>query len=424
MKSILVDTNLLLDDSEILFKLNNTYDKIVIPITVLKELDKHKFNKELAYSARQAILSIRLFKDTYPDKLSLVVNEDDISTNDLRIIRSAHETNSIVATKDISMSVIAESKDVETKLYGNIANGVYEPYLFITNPEEWKHILITSVIEGDPYFNLFDTFLIEKGFGADQWFFVFLISGTDKDIVYANNPKKHCLERIDNNNFYRNISTKNLSVTALDLYQVCAIYALYEADHVLITGKWGSGKSLLATAYAIVTNSKKTFITRPPVGIDGKYDIGFLPGDKNSKLEGWAMGFLSATYFLFGNTKGQEKEGKLFDYVKEDLFYRLFELIDINSLQGLSLLDDFLLVDEAQYCTIDLMSMLLSRATEDAKLIITGDLAQSYSIKPSNSGLLKLLRALPHHSLCYVDLKNTYRSDLLELADKLQDRSF
>jgi len=73
---------------------------------------------------------------------------------------------------------------------------------------------------------------------------------------------------------------------------------------------------------------------------------------------------------------------------------------------------------------IDLMSMILSRATRESKLIMTGDLAQSYSVKPSNSGLLKLLRAMPHSSICYIELKNSYRSNLTELAEKLQDKAF
>ena len=81
-------------------------------------------------------------------------------------------------------------------------------------------------------------------------------------------------------------------------------------------------------------------------------------------------------------------------------------------------------MDEVQYCTIDLMSMILSRANEDSRIIMTGDLAQSYTIKTSQSGLLKLLRAMPHTSMAYVDLKQTYRSDLLELAEKLQDKAF
>jgi len=74
--------------------------------------------------------------------------------------------------------------------------------------------------------------------------------------------------------------------------------------------------------------------------------------------------------------------------------------------------------------SVDYMSMILSRPTENGKLILMGDLRQTYNIvKPSESGLLKLLRILPHHSMAYVNLENSYRSDILQLADKLQDKT-
>lgn len=425
MSKILVDTNLLLDDPNILFKLKDEYDTVVLSIVVLKELDKHKFNVDLSYSARAAINSIKEFQLTYPNQVEFVVGDNDLSNNDELIIEAAKNTDAIVATKDISMSIISNSKGVESKLYGNIANGVFDPYLELLDTDmpdtfaynqEYVYLGYTSVVEALD---------LHEKFTSDSWFFIFIRNIDDRLIaLYAHNPLKSIIERIDNLGTYRHIRNDKVAVKALDGYQICAIYALNNADNVLITGKWGSGKSLLSTAYAIVDNPKKTFISRPPVGIDAKYNVGFLPGGIKEKLGSWAMGFLSATYFLFGNTKGQESKGKSFDFVKEEIFDNTFELIDANSLQGLSLLDDYLLVDEVQYCTIDLMSMILSRATDESRILLTGDLAQSYSMKPSNSGLLKLLRSLPHQSMAYVDLKNSYRSDLLELAEKLQDKSF
>jgi PhoH-like ATPase len=150
-----------------------------------------------------------------------------------------------------------------------------------------------------------------------------------------------------------------------------------------------------------------------------------MPGDKAEKMIEWLGGFTSALYYIFGNTKGQVGKDTSYDYVKETLFKQLFEVLPINSIQGLSLLDnDVMLVDEIQLVDINLLSMILSRPSETGKLILMGDLGQTYSIvKPSESGLLKLLRVLPHKSIAYVELQDSYRSDLLEVAEMLQDKT-
>lgn len=425
MSKILVDTNLLLDDPNILFKLNKEYDGIVLSAVVLKELDKHKVNPDLSFSARAAINSIKDFQKKFPNVIEFVVNSQDISSNDDLIIAAAKTTGADIATKDISMSIISESKGVKAKLYGNIANGIFNPYTYVNESELPKFFCFLQKYYTEEYEKFLNWLEETKGVSRESWFFMFVQDENSQDVaVYANNPVSYSFERIDNNPKYRVIGGDLLKLKAKDVYQICAFYALENADNVLITGKWGSGKSLISSAYAVSNNTKKTFISRPPIGIDPRYNIGFLPGGTDDKLSSWAMGFLSSLYFLFGNTKGQIKEGKSFDFVKAELFKKYFELMDINSIQGLSLMDDFLLIDEVQLCTIDLISACLSRATDESKIIMTGDLVQSYNIKPSNSGLLKLLRALPHKSMAYVDLKYAYRSQLLELAEKLQDKTF
>lgn len=80
-KTIAVDTNLLLDDSSIIYKLSKEYDCILIPRTVLKELDKHKYNPNLSYSARNAIMTIRQFKEEFPEKIKFHIQLCDSGCN-------------------------------------------------------------------------------------------------------------------------------------------------------------------------------------------------------------------------------------------------------------------------------------------------------------------------------------------------------
>ena len=162
MKNIVIDTNLLLDDPKIIFKLSNKYDKIIVPLTVLKELDKHKFNPNLSFSARSAIYEIVHFKSQFPDKIELVITDGMIDSNDDLIISAAQQTQADIATKDISMSVIAEAKGIDSELYSIVTNGFFKPYIdidvnkcldaFTYQPEYWDENYedVVKVPEVDP----------------------------------------------------------------------------------------------------------------------------------------------------------------------------------------------------------------------------------------------------------------------------------
>lgn len=429
--TIVIDTNLLLDDANILFKLANEYDKVVIPLTVLKELDKHKYNHNLSYSARNAIRSIIDFRNEFPDKIDFHVGEEEICNNDMHIINGAIEHDADLATKDMSMSIVASSKDVDSRLYDVILNNLFDPYVYLHMEDLCQDEDIFCYQQNyhlKDYDELFEIFSKASGreLSRDAWFFVIISTGEENPVVYAHHPIDCNFDRIDNNPIYRELYVDDYQkLKARDIYQVCAIYALREAPHTIITGRWGSGKTLLATAFSLHCSKKKTFITRAPVGINDKYDLGFLPGNKDDKMMDWLAGFTSALYFLYGNTRGQRKDDLDYDFIKDVVFRDKFEILPMNSIQGLSLLDnDILIVDEVQLVTVDYMSMILSRPSGTGKLILLGDLGQTYNVvKPSESGLLKLLRVLPHKSLALVNLKNSYRSDLLEVADKLQDRT-
>lgn len=432
IKIITVDTNLLIDDEKIIFKLIKEYDKILIPVTVLKELDKHKYNPDLSFSARNAIRSINEFRKEYPEKIVFYISDDDIESNDQKILRATKENNADLATKDISMSIIAEAQGIEAKVYDIVMNNLFDPYNYVTIEQIYKfeeHFEFDRFYQNIEYEFILLSFskILGKVLDKNSWFFIFIQTEKQEPYIYANNPIKKYLTRVDHHKHYRELKCDNGKVIkARDIFQVCAIYALKEAPHVLITGKWGSGKSLLASAYALEKDSeKKAFISRPPIGINGKYNIGFVPGDKEEKMIEWLAGFTSSLYYIYGNTNGQTDGKNSYNFVKDTIFNNKFEVLPLNSIQGLSLLDDdLLLIDEVQLISVDYMSMILSRPSENGKLIMMGDLKQTYDVvKPSESGLLKLLRILPHRSMAYVKLEQSYRSDVLELADMLQDKT-
>jgi len=430
---VLIDTNLFLDDHNIIYKLSREYDKVLVPITVLKELDNHKFKPDTSYSARNAIVSIMEFGREYPEKIIFdteITNKD--VENDEKIIDAGKRNGAVLATKDISMSIMAEAEGVKSQMFDVVLNNIFSPYVYVEMKDLHEKTMddvfaYSTHYEGREYSKLLTIVadITKREISRDQWFFILINVEKEEPVIYANHAIEHSLVRIDNSNEYRCIEVDGTIIKSRDPFQTCAIFALKEAPNVLITGRWGSGKTLLGTAHAISSSRKKTFVTRAPIGINYKYNLGFMPGDKNEKMMDWVQGFLSALYYIYANTRCQTDRRTTYDYVKDKIFKEKFEMLPMNSIQGLSLLDnDVLIVDEAQLITVDYMSMILSRPSETGKLILLGDLKQTYNIvKPSESGLLKLLRMLPHKHLAYIELQNSYRSPLLEVADRLQDRT-
>lgn len=434
-KIILIDTNLYLDDANIISKLSATYDKILVPVTVLKELDKHKYNKDLSFSARNAIQTIFEFSAVNMERIIFDVGRyEEFKEHDDKIIASAKKYNAKLATKDISMSITAKFIGLDTALHNEVLNNIFEPYVYLKMTdlydatEDDVFAYQSEYSEEEEYERMLTVFskIAGRELSGDHWWFAFIDIGTDNPVIYANNPMAGRLVRIDDKPQFREIKTDGSAIKARDSYQVCAIYALEKAPHTLITGRWGSGKTLLATAHTLSRSKKKAFITRAPLGINQKYDIGFLPGTMEDKMMDWLQGFMSALYYLYSNTRSdQDGHGSSYDYVRDRVFHDKFQIMPMNSIQGLSLLDnDTLIVDEAQLITVDYMSMILSRPSETGRLVLLGDIKQSYSVvKPSESGLFKLLSVLPHKYMAYVELQNSYRSPLLEVADQLQDRT-
>lgn len=436
-KSVVVDTNLLLDDPNVLYKFLKDYDEIIIPVTVAKELDDLKFKPFTAYSARAAIRTLVQIKKEFPDnfKCNIDFDTNENPTNDQKIIQATLKTESDLATKDVSMSFIAEAYGIKTTLFDEVMNGLFTPYIYLSENQLLdlsgdNVFTYQQCYEKKQYTKVIKTInaISEKELLQDAWMFV-IIQTSDEPIVYANNPVEKLFVRIDNDPKYREIVIdKSINIEMYDVYQNCALYAMIEAPNTLICGSYGSGKSLLATAYSVAYNTKKTFISRPNLSIDKRFDLGFLPGKLDEKLLPWMAGILSSLYAIYSNTKNSKSSkmetGSTYDYVKDRIFPQFFELMPIDTIQGMSFIDgDMLVLDEVQLCSINVLSLILSRFGKGSKLIATGDVKQVYNTIPvSENGLIKLLRLLPNKYMAYIELKENYRGELLELADDLQNK--
>jgi len=172
----------------------------------------------------------------------------------------------------------------------------------------------------------------------------------------------------------------------------------------VLSGAAGSGKTLLACQAALdmlfKKQVKKIVITRPTVS---KEEIGFLPGDLKEKMEPWMQPIYANLYQLYNKDK--------IDSVLKDQL----EIVPLAFMRGRTFLDTFVIVDEAQNCTNENMSMIISRLGLRSKMVICGDTAQ-VDLKYRNESGFKFLLSVANKvkdvdSFC---LKTNHRHPVVE----------
>lgn len=138
---------------------------------------------------------------------------------------------------------------------------------------------------------------------------------------------------------------------------------------VFAVGPAGTGKTLLATLYAIQClksgSHKKVVITRPNIALDDK-DIGFLPGDIYGKMAPWTRPILEVFEDYYSVKT-----------IQSMLENNIIELLPMAFVRGRTLKNSVIILDEAQNTTRNSMVSALTRIGEGSKMIVTGDTKQS-----------------------------------------------
>lgn len=154
---------------------------------------------------------------------------------------------------------------------------------------------------------------------------------------------------------------------------------------VFAIGPAGTGKTYLAMAKAVVALKNKQvsriILTRPAVEAGEK--LGFLPGDLQSKVDPYLRPLYDALYEFMG----------------PDAYHKLIEsgVIEVAPLaymRGRTLSDSYIILDEAQNCSIEQLKMFLTRFGEGSKVVVTGDITQIDLAEERKSGLNRITRIL------------------------------
>lgn len=214
-------------------------------------------------------------------------------------------------------------------------------------------------------------------------------------------------------------------IAARNLEQYCAVHALLDDEIrlVTLTGKAGSGKTLLAMACGLHKTTEedvyqKLLCSRPifPMG----KDIGYLPGDINDKINPWMQPvFDSLDYLVSGGARGGPA---MLSSVRELFDQNMVAVEPLTYFRGRSLTHHYFVVDEAQNLSSHEVKAIVTRAGQGTKIVLTGDPEQidvPY-LDRHNNGLVYAAEKLRGLNLsAHVHLHKGERSELAELAAEL-----
>ena len=432
-KVFVLDTNVILHDATCIQNFED--NEVVIPISALEELDQFKRgNEQIHYNAREFLrlldeLSINSTANDFDQsggKIKVVVNHSwhpDVEKTfkedcpDHRIINCAfklHEENHnkklVLVSKDTNMRLKARSLGLMAEDYTTDAiedvSEIYSGHRLIEDVSSSEIDMVYDATGID----FAELNAVKNPIPNEN----FILRNGQKSILAHYDPFEKKITQINNPSAY-GINPRNAEQSfALNIL-------LDERIHLItLSGKAGTGKTLLALASALEERKKfrKIFLARPIVPLSNR-DLGFLPGDIHSKLDPYMQPLFDNLSVIRHQFKGNERQAQRINEMLEE---EKLLITPLAYIRGRSLQKSFFIVDEAQNLTPHEVKTIITRAGEGTKVVFTGDIHQidhPYLDKRSNGLTYLISRMKGQNVFAHITLEKGERSDLAELASNL-----
>ncbi|MEZ5071892.1 MAG: PhoH family protein [Bacteroidales bacterium] len=437
-KIFVLDTNVLLHD----YKCMHNFDEhdIIVPITVLEELDRFKkgndminyhareftreldklsgdklFNGGLSLGRGKGKLSIETGKPA-SEKLAASFGENTPDHRILAIAEHLHLKHKgvrpvILITKDINLRMKAKSLGIMSQDYHNdMVQNIEDIYESVKSREVKDETAISEMYESAEGVEV-RRFDLEKPPTAHQYF---IFRHESKSGLGHFDPFRKVIDRVE--------KVRTYGIDPRNAEQTFALDALLrsEVQLVALTGKAGTGKTLLALAAAIHQRKEYTqiFLARPIIPL-GNRDIGYLPGDVNEKIGPYMQPLFDNLSVIKQKFKQQSKE---YSRIEEMQQTEKLLITPLAYIRGRSLSRVFFIVDEAQNLTPHEVKTIITRAGEGTKMVFTGDIQQIDSpyLDTKSNGLTYLADRMKGQDIfAHVHLVKGERSYLADLASDL-----
>ena len=422
-KTYVLDTSVLLADPVALARFAE--HEVIIPITVIGELETKRDHPELGYFAREALRTLddlRISHGRLDESISIndiggtikvELNHSDPTSlpagflrdgsNDSRILAIARnlmaESRQVVlVTKDLPLRVKASSVGVESEEYRHE----------LASTSGWTG-MVEANVGGSVIDALYESEKTPHELGKAHPCHTGIVLHSEKGsgLARVTADKQIQLVRGDRAAFGLHGRSAEQRV-ALDL--------LLDNDIGIISlgGRAGTGKSALALCAGLEAvlerrHHKKVVIFRPLYAVGGQ-ELGYLPGTEGEKMSPWAQAVFDTLGALVSQT-----------VIDEIIDRGLIEVLPLTHIRGRSLHDSFVIVDEAQSLERGVLLTVLSRIGQGSRVVMTHDIAQRDNLRVGrHDGVVAVVESLKGHPLfAHITLTRSERSPIAALVTEM-----
>ena len=423
-RTFVLDTSVLLSDPGAIFRFAEHH--VVLPVTVVSELERKRHDPEIGYFARQALRYLDDLRQKHErldfpisvgegGTLRVELNHSNQSVlpsglqlgdNDSRILAVAvnlasEGTPVTVVSKDLPMRVKAASVGLSAEEYR----------AEFARDSGWTGVSEIA-LSADDMADLYDSEAFHTPLVADLPVNTGLVITSERGSALGRvtQPGRVSLVRGDRDVFGLNGRSAEQRL-AIDLLLDDSV------GIVSLGGRAGTGKSALALCAgleAVLEKNlhKKIMVFRPLYAVGGQ-ELGYLPGDQGEKMNPWA----EATFDTLGSVVSS-------NVMTEVVERGILEVLPLTHIRGRSLHDAFVIVDEAQSLERNVLLTVLSRIGQNSRVVLTHDVAQRDNLRVGrHDGVVSVIEALKGQSLfAHITLTRSERSPIAALVtDLLED---
>jgi len=443
-EAIVIDTNVAIHDPESIDVLRENGCTLLVPLTVIRELDGLKDKPDIGIDAREALRRIEELTLGGEETLKIIRHTHfggldglDRKQPDHQVIAAAQFvakkmvfkfSNVVLVSRDRPVRILAREFGLTAEDYTRDTTDISDAAAILPTVNVPRS-MISSEFDF-PYEEAPGNVEVPENGGVvclSDW------AGYTENSVLGDRKWGEAFSAIRKGDRFKivpnEINAKGLrpysrNGNGPNWHQFVAFSQLLDPNIslVFLQGGAGSGKTIMAMATAIDqrSNYHRILITRPMIHLENQDNMGYLPGGIEEKTSPWMRPIADALDFL----KEQNSAlGKLIDSMREN---NKFVTEPLDYIRGRSYYKTLLIVDEAQNLTPHQVKTIITRAGEFTKIIFTGDLSQidlSRRLDRRSSGLAYAIgRMVGAEEECNIvaatNFKEIVRSDLANLAEK------